>query len=225
MEKSSLSLDKTLNENLIKKIIDNFQGEIIILYGSHSYGQADEYSDVDLAVISNSVNEINFYENYEFDKLIDCIIIPKQQMIDFFELQQAKQDQIFKRLHAGMVIYQENNMGTELLAKIEKIISKGPQPLTNEAKASKILWINKMLNRIHSKDVARHFRSYELLISLLENYFYLRDLWYFGIRKSFNFLKEHDTITFDLFCEISNSGINPTNLEELVGRVINIAVI
>lgn len=216
-----MQLDKSLIENLIKKLIDKYRCEIIILYGSHSENQADEYSDIDLAIISDQVTEINFYEEYDQEKFIDYLVIPKKQMMDFFKLQQAKQDQIFKQLYSGIVLYQENSLGTTLLAKIAEIIAQGPYPLTCEEKSEKILWINKMLIRTHSKDTVRIFRSYELFTGLLESYFSLRDTWYFGVRKSFNFLKKHDTLTFDLFYKILSSGLNNANLEELIERIIH----
>jgi len=38
----------------------------IVLFGSHAQGRADEYSDIDIAVISNSFKDMNLLERLEF---------------------------------------------------------------------------------------------------------------------------------------------------------------
>ncbi len=56
-------------EALAQRIVEAFDPEKIILFGSHAYGTAKEYSDVDLLVIMA-------FEGTGFDKsleILDCV--------------------------------------------------------------------------------------------------------------------------------------------------------
>ena len=45
--------EKQINEN-IKRVVDNYHPDKIILFGSYSNGQPDEDSDLDLIIIKNT---------------------------------------------------------------------------------------------------------------------------------------------------------------------------
>lgn len=44
-------LDHQVLEKMVRRLVEEFQPEQIILFGSHAWGAADENSDVDLLVI------------------------------------------------------------------------------------------------------------------------------------------------------------------------------
>ncbi len=52
-------------------IIEKYQPEKIILFGSLATGEAHEWSDIDLAIIKET--ELNYFDRlFEFKRLLDC---------------------------------------------------------------------------------------------------------------------------------------------------------
>lgn len=64
---------KDLN-NLIKELVDLIKTEIavngIYLFGSYANGKAHEYSDIDLALVSDDFEGIRFYDKKRINKYL-----------------------------------------------------------------------------------------------------------------------------------------------------------
>lgn len=50
------TIDPTLLEEAVQRIVAVLQPEVVYLYGSHAYGQPDEHSDVDLLVVVRDIS-------------------------------------------------------------------------------------------------------------------------------------------------------------------------
>lgn len=55
-------------KKLIRKIIEKYQPEKIILFGSYAYGEPDEHSDVDLLIVKET-EDIPFYRRVNLRRL------------------------------------------------------------------------------------------------------------------------------------------------------------
>jgi len=61
-ETPKIKLDRYLIEEIISRLVRNFEIEEIILFGSYAYGNPDENSDIDIVVI---LKERGFARDYE----------------------------------------------------------------------------------------------------------------------------------------------------------------
>lgn len=101
------NLEKKLNE-VVKKVVENFQPEKIILFGSYAWGKPTRESDFDLLVIKESkqtplemMREINRII-FKREVAIDVLAYTKEQV----EKRQALGDPFLKRiLTLGRVLY------------------------------------------------------------------------------------------------------------------------
>jgi hypothetical protein len=103
-------------------------------------------------------------------------------------------------------------MGDDLLNLVNKIFSEGPPKTPQWEKREIIIWLPKMLDRSKRNDIEGNFRRHWLLYELLNSYFRLHDLWYFGPKESFSWLKKNDPEIYNYFdcalkCDVDNKTI------------------
>lgn len=77
-----------------------------------------------------------------------------------------------------------------------------------------------MISRAKVADLEGRFRFSMLKVSLLEDYFLLRDKWYQGSKESFSWLRENDPQTFIKFEKIYQPNASLKDLEELAYLVV-----
>ena len=75
----------------------------------------------------------------------------------------------------------------------------GPKPMSEDAKAHLVEWTKKTLRRAQRDDIEARYRQTELLYTLLEIYFELRQQWFLGSKQSFHWLQQHDPSVYQLF--------------------------
>ena len=92
-----------INE-IIKKIVENFQPEKIILFGSHANGTATEESDLDLLVIKDSDLPARL-ENRKIRKLLAGLKISVDVVVKTKEEFETYKDII------GTIVYPANKFG------------------------------------------------------------------------------------------------------------------
>jgi predicted nucleotidyltransferase len=98
-------------------IIEKYQPEKIILFGSLATGEAHEWSDIDLAIIKET--ELNYFERlFEFKRLLDCnlatdvfIYRPREFAAKVAENHYFFVDEI---LNKGKVIYERSGRVAEV---------------------------------------------------------------------------------------------------------------
>ena len=64
-----------------------------------------------------------------------------------------------------------------------------------------VSWYRKTISRMQKSDDEGNFRAISLLRESLEDYFLLRDLFFFGSKEAILYLKQNDPVGFDLFHE------------------------
>ena len=77
-----------------------------------------------------------------------------------------------------------------------------------------------MLGRIKKGDVEGNYRRHWLLYQLLDDYFYLRRLWYLGPKESFTWLKTNDPPAYDAFVTALKPAAPDAGIASLVDLVL-----
>ena len=91
---------------------------------------------------------------------------------------------------------------------------------TAELKVKRV-WAQKMLARIQVDDLEGRYRRHWLVMSLLEDYFLQRGLWYMGPKGSFQWFTQHDTAAALAFAKVLRLDGEFADLEALVALVHN----
>lgn len=93
----------------VRKIIDNFNPEKIILFGSYAYGQATKDSDIDLMVVMDT--DLKPYERaIPIRKALKYLGIPKDVIVrtpqEFERFKDIIGTIIYTAAHKGRVVYE-----------------------------------------------------------------------------------------------------------------------
>ena len=108
--------NQTYIVNRLKQyLIDHYNPDLIILYGSTARGDADEFSDIDMMVIMDTED----YDNVaaEMLKSTDHIVQDKHIMLrsvdDYYDQRDIPGTMVYSALSEGMVLYQNLNFDAD----------------------------------------------------------------------------------------------------------------
>ncbi len=65
MAKTAVDI-KRIVEDYVSRLLPEVRVAKVLLFGSHAHGMADEWSDIDIAVISNDFKKMKPLERFEF---------------------------------------------------------------------------------------------------------------------------------------------------------------
>jgi hypothetical protein len=163
----------------------------VILYGSHTRGDAQPGSDVDLLCLRDGgaeVRDARVIEGVTFDAFVQ----PGAAL--------DKPDVGLLRILGGRVLRERDGGGSALLERVRARFEQGPEPLAADDRTVRIVWAHKMLDRIRRDEgVNAHYRRMALVVQSLEDYFALRRLWFRGSKVAFPWLLAHDEETHRAF--------------------------
>ena len=198
--------------NIISYIRATYGCHTFILYGSRARGDETYASDYDLIAIRDDGDMQRHCELFEND-FIDAFIYSEKAI--------ENPDDSFMRIKDGIVIYQKEDLGNQLLHKVKEKYSQGPKKISQLERQVITTWSNKMLKRAATEDIDGNYRRHWLLFDLLEAYFHLRDKWYLGPKESFQWLKSNDPTTYSLFDISLRPEASLSNIHALVDKVIS----
>jgi len=192
-----------ISKQAIVEVCEKYDPHTVVLYGSRARGDATEESDIDIAC---------FVENPSISKsakqfqgcYLDLWIYSTESMNTW--------NDDFLRFEDGHCALDKYGFGSKLLEKVSQRVANGPDVLDPVDKKHIIEWSFKMLSRSAKNDIEGNYRRAWLHFDLLESYFSLRDMWYFGPKKSLSWLKANDKKAFALFDKTYKE---PQNLEAL----------
>lgn len=105
------------------------------------------------------------------------------------------------RLLDSVMLTERDGFGTQLVERIKAKFAAGPKVLAEDEYQARLVWMEKMLDRVRVGDVEGNYRRHWLLTSLLEDYFVLRGEWYRGPKESFRELRHHEPELYDSFTQ------------------------
>lgn len=195
---------------LAKELKQKHHCHTIILYGSYADNTHNENSDIDIICIGSNVLKATD-SRYIDGVFLDAWVYPEESLENFED---------FLQLANGKVLIEEDNYGTLLLAQINSISDElfvEPEEI-NHLK----VWCEKMLKRAELGDIEGNYRKNWLAQDLLSIYFNIRGIRYKGSKKSFQYLKENDYLTYMLFEEIYKNINDLSLLRKLVDSVFQL---
>jgi Nucleotidyltransferase domain len=204
-------------DDLLLRVVTDLQEKYnphtIILYGSRAREDHTPSSDIDVVCFVEGSTLIK--DAREFEGLyLDAWVYGSDAM-------SACTDELL-RVSDGYCLYDSEGHGEAFLKQLQQRIEQGPKQLSFSEIQHTKQWVYKMLERAKSSDVESLYRRYWLAVDLLQIYFDLREQWYFGSKKSLAWLKEHDSIGYQLFSQVYNHGIRFDDLCKLSEHVTEI---
>ena len=171
-----------MRERIIQYLKDAYRPRAILLYGSYARGDADETSDFDCMVIADAKDRA--HDDAVIDGVrLDCFIFTAQ------EAAEGDPDALLNAHDAELAL--DDGVGAALQARVRRYI-RDHERMDPEEKRFIVSWIQKTLRRVQKGDDEGCFRAVALLSESLEDYFRLRDRFYFGSKRGMAALREGD---------------------------------
>lgn len=112
---------RTVSDELLKemtrRLVDRFQPEQVILFGSHAWGTPDQYSDVDLMVVLGHSDLSDYERAIQAHACLSGLDVPKDVIVktraefDFFrDVRASLEHRIHKQ---GKVLYERSQETTD----------------------------------------------------------------------------------------------------------------
>ncbi len=102
-------------QSLCRQIVDNFNPQKIILFGSHAYGHPNTDSDVDLLVImpfegSDARKAVEILLNTKTKMPLDLLVRTSKQVRERIEMEDFFMREIIEQ---GKILYESDNAGMD----------------------------------------------------------------------------------------------------------------
>jgi predicted nucleotidyltransferase len=204
-------------DDLLSRVVvdlqEKYNPHTIILYGSRSRGDHTHSSDIDVVCFVEGSTPTEDARDFE-GLYLDAWVYGSDVM-------SASTDELL-RVADGCCLYDSEGRGKVFLKELQQRIEQGPKQLSASEIQHTKQWVYKMLERAKSSDVESLYRRYWLAVDLLQIYFDLRGQWYFGSKKGLAWLREHDSIGYQLFSQVYNHNIRIEDLGKLSEYVTDI---
>jgi predicted nucleotidyltransferase len=113
-------MSEDLMREITQRLVENFQPEQVILFGSHAWGSPTPDSDIDLMVIVSESDRTPYQQAVIGHRCLSGLGIAKDIVVrtraefDFWQAARASLE--YKVAHQGKVLYdrRQNSTGTEL---------------------------------------------------------------------------------------------------------------
>ena len=174
---------------------DIYDPSSILLFGSYIDGSFTSESDLDILVITDR-SLLRKDESIINGIQLDCDIYSKKDI----ELLGPSE---FIRIHDAVII-KDDGAGQELKAAVNRYLEQ-KRITSDEQKQSIINWTKKTIGKLSLNTDDSNFRAALLLWESLPNYFFLRDLIYYGSKKAISYIKENDPKGYDILHRALNS--------------------
>lgn len=178
-----------MEEYIVNYLNKKYNPLSIIIYGSYSNNSFDEFSDFDCIIIVDK--KIKGHDNTKINNVVlDCFIYTVEE-VNTMDLDN------FVPIYFGNII-KDNGLGEELKKRVIKYVLENSITDLEEKNFIKS-WYKKTLRRIEKNDDEANYRALIILLSSLEDYYKLRDMFYFGSKLAIEYLKKNDVEGYILF--------------------------
>lgn len=179
-----------MQNSIIKYLVERYNPHTIIMYGSFSNHTNNKNSDFDVLLISDNVqtqHDGTFIDGIELDAFI-------YSTNDFEKITNVSK---FVQAFDGKIILDDKDFGKKLINDI-KLYIKQHSVVAPEEKIHLQEWCYKMLTRTKRRDTEGMFRWHWLLHDSLEIYCNMRDMFYFGPKKTLLWIERNDKEGYEL---------------------------
>ena len=179
-------------EKIIEYLKDTYHPLSILLYGSYADGTNDESSDFDCMIIVPE-KEKNHDDSVIDGVQLDCFIFTEEQVKDEEDI-----DAFLTAYDSNIVL--DNGSGAELKRRVREYV-KEHTVIPEDEKEFLRSWIQKTIRRVEKNDDEGNMRAISFMAESLVDYFFLRDMFYFGSKKAIRHVREQDKEGYSLFHE------------------------
>lgn len=179
-----------MKERIIRYLIDKYDPDAIITYGSYSDGSFNAHSDFDALVIADSPTA---HDGSVIDGVaLDVFIYSPQLFAGEYD------EEKFSHIYDGIIELDKTGIAERLKKNAEQYISGIPFK-TREEIQHETQWCRKMLLRAERGDAEGYFRWHWLLTDGLEFYCDIVKKRYRGPKKTLKQMAEDDSRAFELY--------------------------
>ena len=199
------------NDPLLLKLCERLRAEhgchTVILYGSRARGEETATSDYDLLGARDSGASVRDARLFD-GKYLDAFIHPRSKL--------EQPDATLLHIRKGIVLFEQDGLGSRFLAALDALFEKGPTPLPADEIQALRVWARKSLERVRAGGPLGHLRRMELVPRLLEDVFTTRQQWYPGPKASLRWLAENRPELHAAFLAALEPNASFDDLERLV---------
>lgn len=198
-----------LKNKCIQYLKEQYHPRAILLYGSYARGDIEASSDFDCLLIVDAKEKD--HDDRVIDQVqLDCFIFTSEETA-------TMDPSTFLTAYDAELVW-DDGLGAKLQNRVRAYV-QDHKTLKASEKDFIISWIRKTLKRIKKADDEGHYRALMLLTDSLEDYFRLRDMFYFGSKAAIREIKESDPEGYALLHEALVSRTN-ASIEAWAAHVI-----
>lgn len=196
---------------LIDELTRVHRAHTILLYGSHSRGDATPESDIDVACFADVPSTYRDARMWN-GSFLDGFVYPTA-------IAEADVTEELLKLGGATVLLDDRQLAAALVERIAAFESRPVAPLVASERRMRRVWSHKMIARIRRGDVEASYRYHWLLYQLLEDHYPMIGRRYPGPKRAFADLATRDPETFAAFERALVPGANFDAVEALVAHL------
>ena len=178
-----------MKEAAVEYLVNTYHPRALLVYGSYVHGDQNEYSDFDCMVIVDEKTK-NHDDAVIEGVQLDCFIYTANETL-------TEDPDTFLPVYDAEILT-DDGVGEQLQMRVRQYIQEH-EKIDDSEKAFIASWIRKMMKRVQKNDDEGNFRAVAFLWESLTDYCLLRDLFYFGSKKTIQYLRKNDRDGYELF--------------------------
>jgi len=211
----SISKDPLLPE-IVQHMRTKYGVHTVILFGSRARGTGTSKSDYDIIGLQKS-GEIKGFQDFFKGASLDIFIYPQS----FGEAAAEKHPVVWQE---AIVLHQPHNEGEQFIQDLKKAFAENQkkdlsQTDHSQTKKDAIRLLTTNLARAQENEIREHFYRRKFLMLSLNKYFSIHNLTYMGPRKSLEWLKKYDPLTYAAFEKALAPNAPTEVLQELLVQI------
>lgn len=176
--------------SLMRYLLQTYQPEAIITYGSYADGTANENSDFDALVIAE--HEKSHDSSVIDGILLDVFVYPTDMFRSAYDPEE------FIPVLDGKIVLDHSGIADRLQKRVLSYTESLPKKTTDEIH-QEIRWCEKMLVRTMRGDAEGDYRLHLLLVDSLEIYCDIKGLRFDGSKKALRRMEQTDREAFQRY--------------------------
>lgn len=197
-------------EKLIQYIVEKYDPEGLIVYGSYADGSENEGSDFDALALTRRAGA--GHDGSVVDGVrLDLFLYPPEHFAGDFDPQEAVQ------CFDGRIVLDKTGQAVRLQQRVRDFLA-AYRPKEPERVAQDLAWCQKMAGRCVRGDAEGFYRWHWLLRDSLEIYCDAKGLYYFGPKKALRTMRQNDPGAFALY-SAALKALDPAALNAWVQRL------